>query len=543
MAALVSASLACGGDGVASPATATAPAPPTATAAPSPTPTVAPEPAATAALTPTVTPAPAPTATATPAPAPTSAPPPRLTSTPAPQPRSAADRAGLWAGDIQIADSGEQPGIPWLALRLVPGEDPDADPWRLLGGPLPPPPPESQCLPEPRDDGWRLTNCVGWQGTLFVPAEGDSGLEVSYRAGPTEFHATLSRIPRRDEPRASSNVTMLWHEPGEGIHSDVWAADGLVFAPHYSDGSIEIRDASTGELLGVAAVPGDGGLTFDVKARAGLLYAATVPDGLVIFDVSEPAEPELVGQYQVFGEQGSPDSFFNIHNIFLSPDGSMVYAINHSTYPRSDLRIIDVSDPASPKEAGRFTLETDTDERNSHFTHDVNVIERNGRLIAFLNYIEAGLRVLDVTDPAAVSVLGSIAWDGIFSHSGWPFELGDRLYYAHTSEGYDRHLTVLDVTDLTSPQVVSRFGTRPGLSIHNVQVVDGIAYISYYVDGLRVVDLRDPENPREIAHYDTVPDDDERGILQGAWGVRVLDGVVYISDLETGTYALRVDLE
>ena len=160
--------------------------------------------------------------------------------------------------------------------------------------------------------------------------------------------------------------------------------------------------------------------------------------------------------------------------------------------------------------------------------------------MAFLNYLGAGLWVLDVTDPGSVTLLGNIHWEGIFSHSGWAFALEDKLYYAHTSEGYDKHLTVLDVTDLANPVIVSRFATRPGISIHNVQVVDGIAY---YLDGLRVVDLRDPDNPREVGHYDTVPEEQERGITQGAWGVRVMDGVVYISDIETGTYAFRVDVE
>ena len=151
--------------------------------------------------------------------------------------------------------------------------------------------------------------------------------------------------------------------------------------------------------------------------------------------------------------------------------------------------------------------------------------------------------ILDVTDPAAISPLGSIAWEGIFSHSGWPFSLGDRLYYAHNSEGYDRHMTILDVTDPASPIAVSRFFTRQGVSIHNVHMVDAIAYISYYIDGLRVVDLRNPEMPKEIAHFDTVPDANERGIVQGAFGVRVVDGTVYVSDMESGTYAFKVDVE
>ena len=310
-----------------------------------------------------------------------------------------------------------------------------------------------------------------------------------------------------------------------------------------------MRDAKTGAKLGTATVPQPEGerhnFVFDVKAHGGILYAATASTGLVVFNVSTPTAPELIGRYYVFEEEGSAENFVNIHNIFLSPDGRYVYAINTSSVDEterrflSDLRIIDVSDPRSPKEAGRFVKESSA---RFESVHDVNVIERDGRLIAFLHYMRGGLWILDVTDPASIAVKGSIKWDGTLSHSGWPFAVGDRLYYAHNDEGYDQHLTVLEVTDPVSPRVVSRFKTRPGLSIHNLEVVDGIAYISYYVDGLRIVDLRDPEKPREIGHYDTVPAEDERDILHGAWGVRVYDGVVYISDTETGTYAFEVDL-
>lgn len=293
---------------------------------------------------------------------------------------------------------------------------------------------------------------------------------------------------------------------------------------------------------------GDPHTVLDVKAQDCLLYVATVSNGLVIFALFDPSAPELIGQYHVDEGEGSPENFTNIHNIFVSPDGNFVYAMNQSLLgmaPRTpaptDLRIIDVSDATSPKEVGGFSADVD-----SGIVHDINVIEREGRLIAFLNYWEAGLWILDVTDPGSISVLSTFTWDDVISHSGWPFALDGKLYYAHAEEGYDRHLTILDVTDLTSPRIISRFSTRPGVSIHNVVVVDGIAYIAYiayYIDGLRVVDLRDPENATEIGHFDTVPAENESGILQGAWGVRVLDGTVYISDLEIGTYAFHVDLE
>ena len=483
-------------------------------------------------------------ATPTPEPLATPSRTPTATRAPATDPSSddASDRAGVWAGPARPGPA--TLGSDWLALRITPGEDPDLDLWRLEGGPIGLP--TFWCSPQRREKGWDLKDCSGldFHFSAFVPAEGEIGLEVQLDDALGASTTSLAMLPQRDETEASDNVSLVWHQPGaDAVHSDVWVSDGLVFAPHFNDRHIEIRDAESGELLGTASVPENDTphdqCVSDVKANGRLLYAATCLSGVVAFDVSEPSAPDLIGQYRVFERYASPENFTNVHNIFLSPDGNLLYAISLPGYPASDLRILDVSDPTSPEEAGRFSIAFGGD---LSFAHDVNVLEREGRTIAFLNYLEAGLWVLDVTDAASITVLSNIEWDRIMSHGGWAFPLGEKLYYAHASEGYDRHLTVLDVTDLEDPNVVSRFAPREGLSIHNVEVVDGIAYISYFIDGLRVVDLREPENPREIGHFDTVSATDERDIIQGAWGVRVSDGIVYVSDIETGTFALRVDL-
>ena len=522
----------CGGSGaVPEPVSAQTLDPPPSETTPRPAPTLADSPVATAAPIPVQTP----TAEAgSPGPV----------EDPVREPVDAREMAGLWAGDL-IPDPG-QTGYapPWLALRVRPGDDPDEDSWRLETGPWPIStlPPVSTCTPQRQADGWKLSSCTGIvQGdlTAFMPDEPEEGFEVTLQGAGFTTSASLTRVASRDEPSSTDNVTVLWRQPGEGIHTDIWAEDGLVFAPR-SDGVIEIMDVEDGTIIGRAEA---WGAVLDVKARDGLLYAATALIGLMVFDISDPAAPELVGHFEKPAAGGAWAGYTSFHNIFLSPGGRLVYAIDQSAHPNTQLLVIDVSDPAAPAEAGRFHISAETSGFDFKMPHDVNVVEVDGRLTAFLNYLSAGLWILDVTDPAAVSTVGSIAWDGIFSHSGWPFSLDGRLYYAHNSEGYDRHMTVLDVTNPASPAVVSRFKTRDGVSIHNVQVIDGIAYVSYYIDGLRVVDLRDPERPKEVAHFDTVPDANERALTQGAWGVRVLDGVVYLSDIESGIHAFEVDVE
>ena len=55
-----------------------------------------------------------------------------------------------------------------------------------------------------------------------------SKARASQPAGPTP------RIAPREEPPSTDNVVVLWHQPGGGIHKDIWADNGLVFAPSAS---------------------------------------------------------------------------------------------------------------------------------------------------------------------------------------------------------------------------------------------------------------------------------------------------------------------
>ena len=494
--------------------------------------------------------APGPTGTSTAAPAPSRTPVPTPTPLPTPEParppgEPAAGHGAVWSGAAQGT------GAPWFSCRITPG-DLDEE-WTVEVGASAAI--QFSCRAAQDGEGFRLSSCSGLpQGYAFSARASDSepgAIVVEFVqpafGGTLRFEATLTQAWVRDEEPSSTNVALAWQRDAAdtlGPYTDVWAANGLAFAPH-SAGAIEILDATTGTEVGVIDTrdysPSLGLPTWvtDVKSRGSLLYAATAGKGILIFDIGEPAAPALVGRFFVSGS-GDAETFSNIHNIYLSPDGSMLYAINQS-HPRGDLRLIDVSDPAAPREAGRFLV---PDVRSVFDgAHDVHVIRHEGREIVFLNALQSGLFILDATDPAAIETLSVVGWDGVFSHSGWAFSVGDgSLHYANADEGYDQGVTIFDVSDLENPVLLSEFKTRPGISVHNVEVVDGIAYLSYYLDGLRVVDMRDPANPREVGHFDTVAAANKRDINQGAWGVHVDEGRVYISDRETGIYAFEVEV-
>ncbi len=431
----------------------------------------------------------------------------------------------------------------WNVYRVTPGDPPEAAPWRFEGGELPAA--GVACAPQAAVEGTRFVDCAPaparpFDALLLAGASGEPTLVVRTAAG----DARLTRLWTRDEPAASANVGVRWQHVGDpalGGHGDVWADAGVVFVPR-EVGVIELLAASDGRVLGSLdtrvgqVVAGGPGWILDLKSRDGLLYVSTVARGVLIFDVRDPARPRFLGQrFTPYG--GAELPFANVHNLFLSPTRPLLYAINHS-YAQTDLRIIDVADPAAPRDVGTYRVPEHADIYDG--AHDVHIVSIEGREIAFLHAMRSGWFVLDASDPAAPRTLATARWPGIFRHSGWPFRSGGRLYYAHADEGPDQGVTVLDLSDLAQPRIVSRFQTRRGTSVHEIEVVDGIAYLAYYIDGLRVVDLRDPARPREIGHFDTVAASNERDVLQGAWSVRVLDGQVFLSDGAQGIYAFAL---
>ena len=430
----------------------------------------------------------------------------------------------------------------FFTMTVRPGANPDADRWmfELEGVSL-------DCLPQRQDSGWQFSDCRGLRsGDHFrVVIAGNDDLDIDASLGGQSLRQKLLRVQVKEEPVASPNVELLWRQERtsrSGINTGIWAADGVVMAPT-SSGTVELLDAASGTRLATANVALAEGRAAaavqEVTARNGFLYAATTTKGVVIFDIRNPASPRLAGQFWFDGGSNNRESFTNVHTLTLGPDGNTLYAINQS-HATTDLRIIDVSNPAAPQELGRY-LRPEVQDVLDGF-HDITVIDRQGRRIGFLASLGSGLLIVDLTNPAAVRPLGSITWDGVLSHSGAAFEAGGKLYYAHNDEGFDQGMTILDVSDLTDPKVVARYQTRRGTSIHNIEIVNNIAYVSYYLEGLRVVDLRDPARPVEIGHYDTVAAEDEEELFQGAWGVKVLDGRVFISDMQSGTFAFRVQV-
>ncbi len=84
--------------------------------------------------------------------------------------------------------------------------------------------------------------------------------------------------------------------------------------------------------------------------------------------------------------------------------------------------------------------------------------------------------------------------------------------------------------------------------VHNHEVRWPYVFVSGYEDGLQVFNMQDPHNPFTVAYYDTYLGPHKVGMCgdrmcNGAFGVDVRnsDGLIVISDMESGFWAFRME--
>ncbi|HUG01152.1 MAG TPA: hypothetical protein VML95_04780 [Longimicrobiales bacterium] len=385
---------------------------------------------------------------------------------------------------------------------------------------------------------------------VFV-AEEPGTYRVSARLGPSVVEEAVIEVTRREH---SARVEVVGHGAATTHHSgDTWVFEGVDGRDYAYIGTflhdwMKVWDVSdpAGPVL-VDSMQLDARRINDVKIhpnnRIGILTregASSRRNGVVVLDLSRPARPRILSEYTETVSGG-------VHNVWIRGDEDLVYACHNGT---GDLHIIDISDPGSPREVGRWGLD-----RPFKTLHDV--IVQDG--YAYLSYWDDGVVVLDVgagthggtpTAPAFVSQYSypqgntHVAW-----RSGRYLFVGDEIFPDDwdadrpiEARGY---IHVLDMADIEHPREVARYEV-PEAGAHNVWVEDDRLYVGYYQAGLRVVDVSGElrgdlyRQGREIGFV--IPLDDQTKVANWpmTWGAQVFKGHVFTADLNSGLWVAKV---
>lgn len=167
--------------------------------------------------------------------------------------------------------------------------------------------------------------------------------------------------------------------------------------------------------------------------------------------------------------------------VFRGTDGRD-YAYTGTHVGGQKMFVWDVTDAAAP-------ILTDSVVVDARIVNDVKVNEAG--TIAVITREGAsnrrnGIVVLGLADPAHPVVLSEYT-ETVTGGVHNTFIAGDLVYAVHDGTS-DVH--IIDISDPRDPREVGRWGIETeGKSLHDIWVVDGIGYASYWNDGLYILDL------------------------------------------------------
>jgi len=294
-------------------------------------------------------------------------------------------------------------------------------------------------------------------------------------------------------------------------------------------------------------------LTKQVRASGQRVFAlATVP-------FSELASGGTVGDFQLV-EVTDPRHPVRTDDWGAGKDGGLPFGIAGSGLPAP----FDCTPPAGqqPLCRGHF---------GAVFGHSASP-SADG-MTAYVAYWDAGAVIVDISNPAAIRMVGRTrdpAGSEGDTHSAMPnaagtvlvttdedFSPGELVAAGEPKERGDTwgFARLWGIANPTSPQHLSDFATPHSLtnstsgfySAHNPQIRGTTLYLSWYSDGLRIVDISNPSQPREVAFYRPKPTLDPTGVFASfgpaarhpipfVWGAYPLGNRIYLSDINFGLY-------
>jgi hypothetical protein len=179
--------------------------------------------------------------------------------------------------------------------------------------------------------------------------------------------------------------------------------------------------------------------------------------GMIVYDVTEPLDPKPIGRFESGG--------LGVHRIVYTGGRYAYVSAIPDGFDDRIWVIVDLTDPEHPTEAGRWWWpgmwrsggETPTWPHDKRFAAHHALLD--GRL-AYLGYGDAGMVILDVGDVSAPEVVSKLDWSpGGDTHTCLP--LPGRGLVVTTDEAVKERcneetklVRIIDVSDARAPRVV-----------------------------------------------------------------------------------------
>jgi len=276
--------------------------------------------------------------------------------------------------------------------------------------------------------------------------------------------------------------------------------------------------------------------------------------GMQIFDLTQLRDVPADEQPVTFSATAHYDKVNSSHNVVINEDSGYAYIVGSSgggTTCGGGLHMVNIQDPVNPTFEGCFA-DRSTGRSGTGYSHDAQCVmyegpdaEYQGREIC-IGSNETAISIADVTDKDSAKAIATASYpDHAYVHQGWFTE--DQRYFYQNDEldelqgKADRTRTLIwDMSDLDNPVLVDELMLPEKSTDHNLYVKGDRMYQSNYKSGLRILDISNPKEPTEVAHFDTQPYGDNSPGFQGSWSNYPYfeSGIIVVSSIGEGLFVL-----
>jgi len=351
-------------------------------------------------------------------------------------------------------------------------------------------------------------------------------------------------------------VTAIGADRGIGLN-DIWGWTDETTGREYviigrNDGTsfVDLTDAAHPLYLGdLPMTAGARASTWrDMKVykdHAYIVSDAAGQHGVQVFDL---ARLRGLRTPQAFTEDFLYTRIASAHNIVINEETGFGYVVGSSGGGETcggGLHMIDLRQPKTPTFAGCHA-DVKSGRAGTGYSHDAQCLvyrgpdaDYAGREIC-IGLNETALSLADVSNKAATKVIATASYPKVaYAHQGW-FSEDQRFFFSNDEgdegKGDPTRTLVWDMSDLDDPVLVKEYFATTMDTDHNLYVRGNYMYQSNYGAGLRILDVSNPAEPREVGFFNT---DSQGGGASWSNYPYFKSGVIAVTGMGTGVYFLK----
>lgn len=284
-------------------------------------------------------------------------------------------------------------------------------------------------------------------------------------------------------------------------------------------------------------IPGSNSIWREVKVWGKYAYVTTEggSSGLQIINLGKLPGTITPSDYKYWTGTGAIlNQLQRLHSLHIDNGYAYLNGPNGGGLFGGATLIVSLADPWNPVYMGNTQLAFNG---TNGYIHDCYV--RNDTLWGA--HIYGGFfSVINVANKSTPVFLNTQTTSGAFTHNDWLSDAGARTLFT-TDEVSNSYLTSYDVTNISNITELDKVQLNPGSGaiVHNTHIRNNYAIVSWYKEGVAIIDVSRPDNLIVTGYYDTYPQGTGSG-YNGCWGVYpyLPSGNLVASDIDNGLFVL-----